>query len=117
MFLRRLSRLTVVTASTVTFGRMPPFVRGAAIMVQDGNILMVRDIAQRKLVLPGGHLHWNESVEQGMSREVGRKPATGWKPLESSGPSPATADSRNGASIRVILEARNWRRTAFVAQG
>lgn len=31
---------------------------------------MIQDRAQRALVLPGGHLHWNESVEEGIRREV-----------------------------------------------
>lgn len=68
--LRRLSRWTVETAAAVTLQRMPPFVSAAAIVEQDGRILMIRDTAQNMLVLPGGHLRWNEGVKAGVEREV-----------------------------------------------
>ncbi len=49
---------------------MPPFVSAAALVVRDGSVLMIRDTAQGMLVLPGGHLHWDESIEEGLRREV-----------------------------------------------
>lgn len=67
---RRIARCTVETAAVVTLGRMPPFVSAAAIVVRQDKVLMVRDAAQSMLVLPGGHLRWNESVEDGLRREV-----------------------------------------------
>lgn len=67
---RRLSRIIVRSAALVTFQRMPPFVSAAAIIVRDGRVLMIKDPAQGMQVLPGGHLHWGESVEEGLRREV-----------------------------------------------
>jgi ADP-ribose pyrophosphatase YjhB (NUDIX family) len=67
---RRLSRFVVRAAALVTLHRMPPFVSAAAIIVQDGKVLMIKDPAQSMRVLPGGHLHWGESVEEGLRREV-----------------------------------------------
>jgi ADP-ribose pyrophosphatase YjhB (NUDIX family) len=54
----------------LTLKRMPPFVGAAAIIERDGRILMIHDSAQQQLVLPGGHLRWDESVEMGLQREV-----------------------------------------------
>ncbi len=67
---RRLSRIVVRLAAVVTLHRMPPFVSAAAVIVRDGRILMIKDPAQGMQVLPGGHLHWGESVEDGLRREV-----------------------------------------------
>jgi ADP-ribose pyrophosphatase YjhB (NUDIX family) len=68
--LRRLGRLTIETAALLTFRRMPPMVSAAGLICRDQQILMIRDTAQGMLVLPGGHLHWMESPQQGMRREV-----------------------------------------------
>jgi ADP-ribose pyrophosphatase YjhB (NUDIX family) len=45
-------------------------VSAAAVVERDGQFLMIRDTAQGRLVLPGGHLHWSESLHQGVCREV-----------------------------------------------
>ena len=41
-----------------------------AVVEKDGRFLMIRDTARGRLVLPGGHLHWNESPQAGAQREV-----------------------------------------------
>src|SRR5581483_12319201 len=68
--LRHLGRLTVESAALATLRRMPPMVSAAAIIQRGEEILMIRDTAQGMPVLPGGHLHWLESVEEGLRREV-----------------------------------------------
>lgn len=68
--LRRLGRITVRVAAVATLRRMPPMVAAAAVIIRDGKVLMVRDTGHGRLVLPGGHLHWRESPEQGVKREV-----------------------------------------------
>ncbi|HZT97161.1 MAG TPA: NUDIX hydrolase [Chloroflexota bacterium] len=67
---RLLARALVSTLGTLSLDRMPPFVSAAAIIVRGDLLLMVRDHAQGALVLPGGHLHWGERVEDGLRREV-----------------------------------------------
>lgn len=103
--LRGLGRLTVETASLLTLRRMPPMVSAAAIVCRDGRILMIRDTAQGMLVLPGGHLHWSESVDAGVRREVLEE--TGY--VVAPGRLVATLSSESGQSdrgiIRVIVEA------------
>ena len=69
-FLRGLGRLTVRSAAMATLGKMPPMVSAAAVVERDGAFLMIRDTAQGRLVLPGGHLHWSESLDEGVRREV-----------------------------------------------
>lgn len=54
----------------VTLRRMPPMVSTAAIIRRGEDVLTIRDTAQGMPVLPGGHLHWLESVEEGLRREV-----------------------------------------------
>jgi len=69
-FLRQLGRLTVRVCALLTLGKMPPMVSACAIVDRDGRYLMIRDTAQGRLVLPGGHLHWRESPSEGVVREV-----------------------------------------------
>jgi ADP-ribose pyrophosphatase YjhB (NUDIX family) len=45
-------------------------VSAAGLIRRGDQILMIRDTAQGMLVLPGGHLHWMESPEEGLRREV-----------------------------------------------
>lgn len=68
--LRRLGRLTVRVCAFLTLGKMPPMVSAGAVVQRDGRYLMIRDTAQGRLVLPGGHLHWDESLDEGVRREV-----------------------------------------------
>jgi 8-oxo-dGTP diphosphatase len=69
-FLRQLGRLTVRVAALATLGKMPPMVSACAVIERDGTFLMIRDTAQGRLVLPGGHLHWRERLDEGIKREV-----------------------------------------------
>jgi len=69
-FLRQLGRITVRVAAAATLGKMPPMVSACAVVTRDGRYLMIRDTAQGRLVLPGGHLHWRERLEEGVQREV-----------------------------------------------
>lgn len=67
---RTLGRLVAHTAALLTLYRMPPFVSASAVVVEDGRVLVVIDPIREEPVLPGGHLHWKESPEVGMAREV-----------------------------------------------
>lgn len=49
---------------------MPPFVSASAIVLRDGCVLAMFDAARREPVLPGGHLRWRESPEDGCRRET-----------------------------------------------
>lgn len=67
---RTLGRIATRMAATLTFGEMPPFVSTSGLVVQDGKLLVVLDSLRHEPVLPGGHLKWRETPEQGMVREV-----------------------------------------------
>lgn len=104
--LRQLGRMTVESAALATMHRMPPMVTAAAIVRRGNTVLTIRDTAQGMPVLPGGHLHWLESVEEGLQREVREETGYEVEPtrlLE-------TLSSRSGLSergiIRVIWEAK-----------
>lgn len=67
---RWLGRVVTRSAAIATFGRMPPFVSTSAIVERDGSLLVVVDPILQEPVLPGGHLKWKETPEQGLQREV-----------------------------------------------
>ncbi|HCG00312.1 MAG TPA: hypothetical protein DEV93_07175 [Chloroflexi bacterium] len=68
--LRWLGRAVTRTAAAITLEQMPPFVSASAVVVQDGRILAVVDAILGEPILPGGHLTWRESPEEGCKREV-----------------------------------------------
>jgi ADP-ribose pyrophosphatase YjhB (NUDIX family) len=105
-FLRWLGRLSVETAALFTLGRMPPMVSTAAIVCRDGDILTIRDTAQGMLVLPGGHLHWRESVEEGLRREVREETGYEIQPVRLLDVFSSSSGFSDRGIIRVIWEAR-----------
>jgi ADP-ribose pyrophosphatase YjhB (NUDIX family) len=67
---RRLGRVVTRTAALLTLGKMPPFVSTSGVVIQDGRVLMVSDPIRNELVLPGGHLKWDEDPQKAVAREV-----------------------------------------------
>lgn len=104
--LRRLSRLTVEIAGALTLRRMPPFTSAAAIVFSQDRVLMIRDTAQGGLVLPGGHLHWNESIEDGIRREVFEETGYRVEPTQVVGIFSSKTNLSEPGIIRVVMEAR-----------
>jgi 8-oxo-dGTP diphosphatase len=67
---RLLGRVTVRLAAALTVGRMPSFVSASAVVIRDGQVLVVVDPIRNEPVLPGGHLHWDEDPCAAVVREV-----------------------------------------------
>jgi 8-oxo-dGTP diphosphatase len=67
---RMLGRFVTQLCAALTLGRMPPFVSTSAVVIRDGDILIVVDPILREPVLPGGHLKWRETPVRALVREV-----------------------------------------------
>jgi 8-oxo-dGTP diphosphatase len=68
--LRALGRGVTRSAALLTGGNMPPFVSASVVVLHDDRVLCVLDPLRREPVLPGGHLKWRETPEEGAAREV-----------------------------------------------
>jgi ADP-ribose pyrophosphatase YjhB (NUDIX family) len=103
---RRLGKSVQRLAALLTLERMPPFVSAAAIVERDGSILMIRDTAQRQLVLPGGHLRWRESVAEGVRREVREETGYDVEPESVISVQSGTPSSTDTGIVRIVMSAR-----------
>ena len=81
-------------------------VSAAAIICQDEKVLTIRDTAQGMLVLPGGHLHWDEDPETGVRREVREETGYEVEPERLFGVYSAQSGLSDRGIIRVIYEGR-----------
>jgi 8-oxo-dGTP diphosphatase len=81
-------------------------VSAAGIIRVDDAVLTIRDVAQRMLVLPGGHLHWRESPEAGLIREVREETGYIVEPVRLFGAFSSDSGFSDRGIIRIIYEAR-----------
>lgn len=102
---RLLGRAVTRAAAILTLGQMPPFVSASAIVVREGEILVVVDPLRREPILPGGHLKWSEDPRTAVVREVREETGCRVRPEGLAGVYAGSEWAGEPGVVRVIYEA------------